>query len=168
MARRHMVAQGFSPGVEMYKYGNPDVRRGGIMSVHQYVASLCATPPSGGVRFVFFAIPTGFVRVAHSTPWLLYAASPYGEALKFRSPVGSPTSNLSSIIGSLTRTPILQAGAFYPPPATHRFRIQRTKVGNCFNSEKTPCAAPRSCAQPRGLGRSMSNSLTPAPPTVNC
>ena len=33
----------------------------------------------------FFAIPTGFVRVAHSTPWLLYAASPYGEALKFRS-----------------------------------------------------------------------------------
>ena len=47
----------------------------------QYVASLYATPPSGGVRFVFFAIPTGFVRVAHSTPWLLYAASPFGEAL---------------------------------------------------------------------------------------
>ena len=51
----------------------------------QYVASLCATPPSGGVRFVFFAIPTGFVRVAHSTPWLPYAASPCGEAHKFRS-----------------------------------------------------------------------------------
>jgi len=27
-----MVAQGFSPGVETYKYGNPDVRRGGILS----------------------------------------------------------------------------------------------------------------------------------------
>ena len=35
-----MVAQGFSPGVETYKYGNPDVRRGGIMPMLQYVASL--------------------------------------------------------------------------------------------------------------------------------
>ena len=76
-----MVAQGFSPGVEMYKYWNPDERRGGIMPRLQYVASLYATPPSGGVLFVFFAFPTGFVRVAHSTPWLLYAASPCGEAL---------------------------------------------------------------------------------------
>ncbi len=80
-----MVAQGFSPGEEMYKYWNPDERRGGIMPMLQCLASLCATPPSGGVRFVFFAIPTGFVRVAHSTPWLLYAASPCGEARKFRS-----------------------------------------------------------------------------------
>ena len=55
------------------------------MPMLQCLASLCATPPSGGVRFVFFAIPTGFVRVAHSTPWLLYAASPCGEARKFRS-----------------------------------------------------------------------------------
>ena len=55
------------------------------MPAHQYEASLYATPPSGGVRFVFFAIPTGFVRVAHSTPWLFYAASPCGEARKFRS-----------------------------------------------------------------------------------
>ena len=52
-----MVAQGFSPGVEMYKYGNPDARRGGIMPMLQYVASLCATPPSGGVRFVFLPFP---------------------------------------------------------------------------------------------------------------
>ena len=54
-------------------------------------------PPHHPVGFglFFFAIPTGFVRVAHSTPWLLYAASPYGEALKFRSPVGSPNFNLS-------------------------------------------------------------------------
>jgi hypothetical protein len=37
------------------------------MPMLQCLASLCATPPSGGVRFVFFAIPTGFVRVAHST-----------------------------------------------------------------------------------------------------
>ena len=63
----------------------------------QYVASLCATPPSGGVRFVFslyprvwgfessLSSPTQVVRVAHSTPWLLYTASPCGEALKFRS-----------------------------------------------------------------------------------
>ena len=44
-------------------------------------------PPHHPVGFglFFFAIPTGFVRVAHSTPWLLYAASPYGEARKFRS-----------------------------------------------------------------------------------
>jgi len=40
-------------------------------------------PPHHPVGFglFFFAIPTGFVRVAHSTPWLLYAASPCGEAL---------------------------------------------------------------------------------------
>ena len=56
------------------------------MPAHQYESSLYATPPSGGVRFVFCAIPTGFVRVAHSTPWLLYAASPCGEAPDFRSP----------------------------------------------------------------------------------
>ncbi|MBQ3218834.1 MAG: hypothetical protein IJB33_08185, partial [Akkermansia sp.] len=48
--------------------------------MYQYLAALYATPPSGGVRFVFFAIPTGFVRVAHSTPWLFFAASPCGEA----------------------------------------------------------------------------------------
>ena len=59
------------------------------MPARQYESSLYATPPSGGVRFVFCAIPTGFVRVAHSTPWLLYAASPCGEARKFRSPGGS-------------------------------------------------------------------------------
>lgn len=55
------------------------------MPMFQYLASLCATPPSGGVQFTFCAISTGFVRVAHSTPWLPYAASPYGEAHKFRS-----------------------------------------------------------------------------------
>ena len=58
MARRHRVAQGFSPGVETYKYGNPDARRGGIMPMLQCLASLCATPPSGGVRFVFSSDPT--------------------------------------------------------------------------------------------------------------
>ena len=57
-----MVAQGFSPGVETYKYGNPDVRRGGIMPVHQYEASLYATPPSGGVRIDFFALYPRFRR----------------------------------------------------------------------------------------------------------
>ncbi|MBQ7023108.1 MAG: hypothetical protein IJN29_05970, partial [Akkermansia sp.] len=41
-----------------------------------------------GFGLFFCAIPTGFVRVAHSTPWLLYAASPYGEAPEFRLPVG--------------------------------------------------------------------------------
>ena len=35
-----MVAQGFSPGEEMYKYGNPDERRGGIMPMLQCLASL--------------------------------------------------------------------------------------------------------------------------------
>jgi len=60
--------------------------------MYQYLVALYATPPSGGVRFVFFAIPTvwGFesslssptqvVRVAHSTPWLFFAASLCGEA----------------------------------------------------------------------------------------
>ena len=39
-------------------------------------------PPHHPVGFglFFFAIPTGFVRVAHSTPWLFFAASPCGEA----------------------------------------------------------------------------------------
>ena len=72
------------------------------MPMLQCLASLCATPPSGGVRFVLFAIPTGFVRVAHSTPWLLYAASPYGEALKFRSlrsPDKFPFVELRGLVG---------------------------------------------------------------------
>ena len=60
-------------------------------------------PPHHPVGFVlFFALyprvwgfesslstPSQVVRVAHSTPWLLYAASPCGEARKFRSPGGS-------------------------------------------------------------------------------
>ena len=107
----------------MYKYWNPDERRGGILSRRSTKcedgnaqASICSIAfPSPGSRpsvfakatprrvavtgchptirwgsVCFFAIPTGFVRVAHSTPWLFYAASPYGEAHKFRSPVGSP------------------------------------------------------------------------------
>ena len=61
------------------------------MPMFQYLASLCATPPSGGVRFALCAIATGFVRVAHSTPWLFFAASPCGEALKFRSPAARNT-----------------------------------------------------------------------------
>ena len=65
------------------------------MPVHQYEASLYATPPSGGVRFVFCAIPTGFVRVAHSTPWLLYAASPCGEALELGSPASLRAKHLN-------------------------------------------------------------------------
>ena len=63
------------------------------MPSHQYVASLYATPPSGGVRFVFYAISTGFARVAHSTPWLFYAASPCGEAIEF----GLPTGRLAGV-----------------------------------------------------------------------
>ena len=67
------------------------------MAAHQHKASLYATPPSGGVRFVFFAIPTGlglrvFAFFAHTgrslsrlQHGLFFAASPYGEALKFRS-----------------------------------------------------------------------------------
>ena len=63
------------------------------MPTHQFITLLYATPPSGGVRFVFslyprvwgfessLSSPTQVVRVAHSTPWLLYAASPCGEAL---------------------------------------------------------------------------------------
>ncbi len=79
------------------------------MPAHQYLASLFRLRahalrrdrvlPHHPVGFgLFFALyprvwgfesslstPTQVVRVAHSTPWLLYAASPCGEALKFRS-----------------------------------------------------------------------------------
>ena len=93
-------AQGFIPGVEMYKYPNPDERRGGILSRRSTKcedgnahASICSIAfPSSGSRpsvfakatprrvatalchptirwgsVCFFAIPLGFVRVAHST-----------------------------------------------------------------------------------------------------
>ncbi len=73
-----MVAQGFSPRVETYKYGNPDARRGGILSrrstqcedgnAHASICSIALCHPTirwGSV--CFFAFPTGFVRVAHST-----------------------------------------------------------------------------------------------------
>ena len=99
-----MVAQGFSPGEETYKYGNPDERRGGILSRRSTKcedgnaqASICSIalchPAIRWGSVCFCAIPTGFVRVAHSTPWLLYAASPCGEAPEFGLPcrsAGSP------------------------------------------------------------------------------
>ncbi len=117
MARRHMVARASALGRRCINMGTPT--KGGVASYHgvarsaktemprlQYVASLCATPPSGGVRIVFFALyprvwgfesslssPTQVVRVAHSTPWLFYAASPYGKAPEFGQPcrsAGSP------------------------------------------------------------------------------
>ena len=62
------------------------------MPMYQYLAALYATPPSGGVRFVFFAIPTGlglrvFAFFAHTgrslsrlQHGLFFAASPCGEA----------------------------------------------------------------------------------------
>ena len=90
-----MVAQGFSPGVEMYKYWNPDERRGGIMPRLQYVASLFRlrahalrrdrVPPHHPVGFgLFFRYTHGFRSRCSLHPWLLYTASPYGEAHKFR------------------------------------------------------------------------------------
>ena len=127
-----MVAQGFSPGVETYKYGNPDVRRGGIMPMLQYVASLCATPPSGGVRFVFFAIPTGFVRVAHSTPWLLYAASPYGEALKFRSPASRQLPIYWRTQARSITTILITHRIFVITPTTYAFRSQVPEYSGIF------------------------------------
>ena len=58
MARRHRVAQGVSPGLGGINYLNPDAGRGGIMPTHQFITLLYATPPSGGVRFVFSSDPT--------------------------------------------------------------------------------------------------------------
>ena len=75
-----MVAQGFSPGVETYKYGNPDVRRGGIMPMLQYVASLFRlrahalrrdrVPPHHPMGFVliFSRYTHGFAADA-AAPW---------------------------------------------------------------------------------------------------
>lgn len=58
------------------------------MPAHQYEASLYATPPSGGVRFVFLRYTHGFRSLCSLNPWLLYAASPCGEPPEFRLPVG--------------------------------------------------------------------------------
>ena len=87
-----MVAQGFSPGVETYKYWNPDARRGSIMPMLQCLASLFRlrahalrrdkVPPHHPVGFgLFLRYTHGFRSRCSLHPWLFYAASPFGEAL---------------------------------------------------------------------------------------
>ena len=174
MARRHMVAQGFSPGVEVYKYGNPDARRGGIMPMLQYVASLFRlrahalrrdrVPPHHPVGFVLIfspfprvwgfesslSSPTQVVRVAHSTPWLLYAASPCGEAPEFGLPcrqAGPPRSS---------RAPARRTFQFVGRAKRAECKSpegERTKAGGGAAEPRNPCNAEKRYLSPGNLRR---------------